>query len=158
MQQVTKFVLLAGISAAFALGHGSASAQQPTSPESRQALKAAMLDEAYSAAKYKLFAEHARRAGKKKLADLMAETANMEYGHFLRWAELYRLVGTDVQNVRASVQDEIDDDIKLYERLASEAEARGDKALAEHFQQVKAQEEKEQNSFTAAVENALKSD
>ena len=158
MRQVRTLVLLAGMAAASALTYGSASAQQPISPEGREALKSAMLDEAYSAAKYKLFAEHARRAGKQQLAELMATTANMEYGHFLRWAELYRLVGTDVQNVRASVQDEIDDDIKLYERLASEAEARGDKALAEHFQQVKAQEEKEQNSFTAAVENALKSD
>jgi rubrerythrin len=147
---------LAGIAVTSALAHGSASAQQLSSPEAREALKAAMLDEAFSMAKYKLFAEHASRAGNKELADLMAKTANMEYGHFLRWVELYRLVGTDIQNVRAAVHDEIDDDVKLYSRLASEADARGDKVLAEHFDQVKVQEEKQQDEFTRAVEKALK--
>jgi len=154
MRQV-KALLIAGIAGAFALGYGWASAQNSSNPESREALKTAMLDEAFAAAKYKLFAEHARRAGKTELADLMATTANMEYGHFLRWAELYRLVGTDVQNVRAAVKDEINDDVKLYARLAAEAEARGDKSLAEHFYQVKAQEENQQNEFTKEVDKAL---
>jgi rubrerythrin len=106
-------------------------------------------------AQYKLFAEHARRMGNKQLAELMAVASNEEYGHFLRWAELYRLVGTDAQNLRAAVADEINDDVKFYERLASEADARGEKALAEHFRQVKGQEEKQQDQFKTAVEKAL---
>jgi rubrerythrin len=80
----------------------------------------------------------------------------MEYGHFLRWAELYGLVGTDIQNVNAAVQSEIDDDVKLYARLASEAEARGDKALAEHFNDVKKQEVRQRDDFGKAVERTLK--
>jgi rubrerythrin len=88
----------------------------------------------------------------------MAKAANLEYGHFLRWAALYRLVGTNVQNVRTAAQDEADGDAKLYARLASEAEARGDKTLAEHFNEVKVQEEKHHIEFEYAGEKALKSD
>lgn len=156
MRQVKTLFLFAMIAGASALSYGLARAQQqPWGPQAREALKTAMLDEAFASAKYKLFAEHARRAGKNKLADLMAVTSNMEYGHFLRWVELYRLVGTDVQNVRAAVQDEIGDDVKLYGRLASEAEARGETTLAEHFNDVKAQEIRQQDEFVKAVDNAL---
>ena len=157
MRKFKILVLFAGIAGAWALGYGSASAQeQPPGPEAREALKTAMLGEALASAKYKLFAEHARRAGNNELADIMAKTANLEYGHFLRWAALYRLVGTDVQNVRTAAQDEADGDAKLYARLASEAEARGEKTLAEHFNEVKVQEEKHRNEFENAGEKALK--
>lgn len=150
--------LLAAITVTSALILGSTSAQQYSSTETREALKTAMLDEAFSMAKYKLFAEHASRTGNKQLAEVMAAASNMEYGHFLRWAQLYRLVGTDAQNLRAAVADEINDDVKLYERLASEADARGEKALAEHFQEIKAQEEKQQEEFKRAVEKVLITD
>jgi rubrerythrin len=159
MRQFRTLVLLAGIAGAWALGFGSAIAQeQPSSPEAREALKAAMMNEALASAKYKLFAEHARKAGKNELADLLAATSNQEYGHFLRWAALYHLVGTDVQNLRTAAHDEVDEDVKLYTRLASEAEARGEKTLADHFKDVKAQEIIHQNEFEAAVEKAIKSD
>ena len=153
MRQFKILVLFAGIAGAWALGYGSASAQkQPSSSEAREAMKSAMLAEALSSAKYKLFAENARRAGNNKLADLMATTANQEYGHFLRWAALYHLVGTDVQNLRTAAHDEFDEDVKLYTRLASEAEARGDKTLAENFNAIKAQEERHQKEFENEVE------
>jgi rubrerythrin len=155
MRQVRTLFLLAGIAGATALGCGAAYAQQTLSPEGREALKAAMLDEAFSTAKYKLFAEHARRAGRNDLADLMATTSNMEYGHFLRWVTLYRLVGTDIQNLRAAVHDEINDDVQLYSRLASEADARGEKNLAEHFREVQVQEERIQNQFENAIGKTL---
>ena len=147
--------LIAAITVASALTFGSASAQQYSSTGAREALRAAMLNEAFSMAQYKLFAEHASRMGNKHLAEVMTVASNMEYGHFLRWAELYHLVGTDAQNLRAAVADEINDDVKFYERLASEADARGEKALAEHFRQVKGQEEKQQDEFKTVVEKAL---
>jgi rubrerythrin len=159
MRQFKTLVLFTGIAGALALGYGSASAQeQPSSPAAREALKTAMLSEALASAKYKLFAEHARKAGKNELADLMAKTANQEYGHFLRWAALYHLVGTDVQNIRTAAHDEIDEDVKLYARLASEAEARGDKALAENFNAIKTQEERHQKEFDNEVAKAINSD
>ena len=158
MRQFKILVLFAGIAGAWALGYGSASTQEQQSPAAREALKEAMQVEALASAKYKLFAEHARKAGKNELADLLAATSNQEYGHFLRWAALYRLVGTDVQNVRTAAQDEVDEDVKLYKRLAAEAKARGDETLAEHFNAVKVQEERHQNEFENAVEKAIKSD
>jgi rubrerythrin len=149
MSRLKIIVLLAGIVGAWALDYGSASAQEP-SPEAREALKTAMQSEALASAKYKLFAEHARKSGKNELADLMASTANQEYGHFLRWAALYRLVGTDLQNVRQSAQDEVDEVVKLYTRLASEAEARGEKTLASHFNEIRAQEDRHRDEFENA--------
>jgi rubrerythrin len=145
----------AAMIAASALPSGSASAQQPIDPQGRDALKAAMQDEAYASAKFKLFAEQARRTGDTKLADLMARAANMEYGHFLRWAELYRLVGANLENVRAAVRDDVIDDVKLYDRLASEAKARGDDMLAEHFLAVKAQEQRQEDEFRNELDKAL---
>lgn len=149
MSKIPTLALLAGVAASLAIHHGAASAQQSLDPAGRDALMVAMRDEAFASAKYKLLAEYARLTGDKALADRLAVAANMEMGHFLRWAKLYRLVGADAQNLQAAVRDEIGDDVKLYERLASEADARGDKALAEHFQLVKAQEEKAHREFGA---------
>ena len=159
MRKIKMLVLFAGIAGAWALGYGSASAQeQLSSPATREALRAAMQNEAFASAKYKLFSEHARKAGKNELADLLAATSNQEYGHFLRWAALYHLVGTDLQNLRTAAKDEIDEDVTIYTRLAAEAEARGDKALAESFNAIKAQEERHQNAIQEASEKAAKPD
>jgi rubrerythrin len=159
MRQFKTLVLFAAIAAACALAYGSASAQQPISPEGREALKEAMQNEALASAKYKLFAEHARKAGKTELADRLAATSNQEYGHFLRWAGLYRLVGADdIQNVHRAAHDELDEDVKLYTRLAAEAEARGEKTLADEFSNVKVQEERHHRELENAIEKATKSE
>jgi rubrerythrin len=155
MRKVRTLLLFAGIAGATALGYGPAYPQQTLSPEAREALKTAMLDEAFSTVKYKLFAEQARRDGRNELAELMTITSNMEYGHFLRWATLYHLLGTDIQNLRAAVHDETNDDIQLYARLASEADARGETTLAEHFRQVLGQEQRVENQFENAVAKTL---
>ena len=157
MRKIKMLVLFAGIAGAWALGHGPASAQEQNfSPEGRQALKLAMQNEALAAAKYKLFAEQARRDGKNELADLLTATSNQEYGHFRRWAALYHLVGTDSENLRTAEQDEVNEDVKLYTRLAAEAEARGEKTLAEHFNAIKAQEEKHQGELESAIAKPAK--
>jgi rubrerythrin len=159
MRKFKILVLFAGIAGACALGYGSASAQEQNfSPAGREALKLAMQNEALASAKYKLFAEHARKAGKNELADLLAATSNQEYGHFLRWAAMYRLVGTDFQNLLTAAQDEVNEDADLYTRLAAEAEARGDKTLAESFIAIKAQEEKHEKAITEALKKAAKPD
>lgn len=159
MLKFKTLVLFAGIAGACALGYGPASAQEQTfSPAGREALKLAMQNEALASAKYKLFAEHARKAGKNELADLLAATSNQEYGHFLRWAALYHLVGTDLQNLRTAAQDEVNEDAELYTHLAAEAEARGDKTLAEGFIAIKAQEEKHEKAILEALEKAAKSE
>ena len=159
MRQFKMLVLFAGIAGACALGYGSASAQEQSfSPAGREALRLAMQNEAFASAKYKLFAEHARKAGKTELADLLAATSNQEFGHFLRWAAMYRLVGSDLQNLRTASQDEVNEDAQLYTRLAAEAEARGDKTLAESFIAIKTQEERHQKAIQEAIEKATKSE
>jgi rubrerythrin len=155
MRQIKTLILFVGIAAASALACGSASAQQhPSSPEAREALREAMHNEAFASAKYKLFAEHARKAGKNELADQMMVTSNIEFGHFLRWAGLYGLVGSDLQNLQSAIQDETNDDIKLYTRLAAEATARGETTLADYFNEIKAQEEKHRSELVKAVDKA----
>jgi rubrerythrin len=156
MRQVKALVLTVGIGIAAAFGAGSAVAEQPYGPEAQQALKAAMENEAFSSAKYKLFAEHARKAGNKELAALMEVTSNMEYGHFLRWAGLSGLVGTDEHNLANAVEGEYNDDVKLYTRLAAEADARGEKGLADHFREIKSQEEAHYKKFVLELEKVLK--
>lgn len=157
MRQVKTFVLLAGLAAASALACGSASAQQTQqSPEGREALREAMHNEAFASAKYKLFAEHARKAGKTELADQLAVNANIEFGHFLRWSALYGLVGEDLQNLNSAIKDEGDDDIKLYTRLSAEATARGETTLANHFNEIMAQEEKHRGALERLVEKSFK--
>jgi len=157
MHRLKTLVLFAAISAAVAVGCGHASAQQQFSPEGRKALLEALQNEAYTSMKYKLFAEHARKAGKKELADLMEVTSNMEYGHFLRWAALYGLVGTDIQNLRSAVESEVSDDAALYSRLSAEADARGEKELANHFREIQSQEGVHEDEFVKAVDKALAS-
>jgi rubrerythrin len=156
MRQVKILVLLAGLAAASALACGSANAQQAQSPEGREALREAMHNEAFASAKYKLFAEHARKAGKTELADQLAVNANIEFGHFLRWSALYGLVGEDIANLKTAIKDEGEDDIKLYTRLAAEATARGETTLANHFNEIKAQEEKHRGALEKTVEKAFK--
>jgi rubrerythrin len=126
-------------------------AQKPTSAESREVLKEAMRKEAFAAAKYKLFSENARKAGNKELADLMIVASNIELGHFLRWAGMYGLVGTDFQNLKMAIEDESDEDIQFYVRIAAEAAARGDTSLASSFNEVRAQEEKQRAKFEEAM-------
>nr|WP_281414063.1 ferritin family protein [Rhodoblastus sphagnicola] len=58
--------------------------------------------------------------------------------------------------MRQAVRDELNDDVGLYTRLASEAEARGENTLAEHFRAIKAQEERHHATFEQAVEKAFK--
>lgn len=141
MRQVKTIALFFGMAAACAAGYSLASTQNQLSAGARQALDEAMREEAFSAAKYKLFAERARNAGNNELADLMTVTSNIEFGHFLRWAGLYGLVGVDVKNLQSAIDDEGNDDIKRYSRLSTEAIARGEQTLAVHFNAVKAQEE-----------------
>lgn len=155
MKRVATIALIAGLAVASAFG--AARAEEKFSPEGRKALMEAMQNEAYTAMKYKLFSEHARRAGLKELADLMLTTSNMEYGHFLRWAGLYGLVGTDLQNLHAAVESEVSDDAALYTRLAAEADARGEKDLATHFRQIQSQEGEHEDAFVKAVDKALAS-
>ncbi|MCW2275551.1 rubrerythrin [Rhodoblastus acidophilus] len=155
MRQLKTLIVLAGLAAASALACGSANAEQ-LSPQAREALREAMHNEAFASAKYKLFSEHARRAGKTELADLLAKNANIEYGHFLRWSALYGLVRDDSENLKAAIDGEGDDDIKLYTRLATEAAARGETTLANHFNEIKAQEEKHQKELDKVVEKTFK--
>jgi rubrerythrin len=157
MHRVKILVLLAGISVAAALGYSHAGAQQQLSPEARKGVFEALQNEAYASMKYKLFAEHARRAGKKELAELMEVTANQEYGHFLRWAAVYGLVGDDIQNLRDAIEGEVDGHEAFYSRLATEANARGDKDLVKHYEEIESQEDTHEEAFKKAVDKALAS-
>lgn len=152
MRQVKTIALVFGFAAASAAGYGLASAQNKYSAELRQALDEAMREEAFSAAKYKLFAERARKAGNNELADLMTVTSNIEFGHFLRWAGLYGLVGAEAKNLQSAIEHEGTEDINRYSRLSTEAVARGDQTLADFFSAVKAQEEGRRIEMEKAVE------
>ena len=70
-------------------------------------LLTAMHGEAFTYAKYMLYAERARRQGHTELAELFENIAKEErLEHFAEEAELAGLVGTDVDNLRNAIEGE----------------------------------------------------
>lgn len=119
-------------------------------PQTRQDLKSAMENEAFTSWKYTLFAEHARKEGKFVLAEILETTAGMEHGHFMEWARRSELVSEDWNNVANAIVGEYTDDMAMYARLADRAEAAGDKEMAQRFREVRAEEEKHRDRFMKA--------
>ena len=67
-------------------------------------LSTAMHGEAFAYVKYSLYAEHARKSGNQKLADLFDETAKTErFEHFAEEAQLAGLVGSDADNLNDDI-------------------------------------------------------
>ena len=136
----------------------SATADEGLQPQTRQDLKSAMENEAFTSWKYTLFAEHARKEGKFVLAEILETTAGMEHGHFMEWARRSELVSEDWNNLANAIVGEYADDMAMYARLADRAEAAGDKEMAQRFREVRAEEEKHRDKFMKAQSTSFKPD
>ena len=140
------------------MSFGLAAAGEALQPQTRQDLKSAMENEAFTSWKYTLFAEHARKAGKFVLAEILETTAGMEHGHFMEWAKRSELVGDDWNNLANAIIGEYADDMAMYARLADRAEAAGDKEMAQRFREVRAEEEKHRDRFMKAASTSFEPD
>ncbi|HEX9038102.1 MAG TPA: ferritin family protein [Ktedonobacterales bacterium] len=121
--------------------------------KTRENLLTSLRGEAFAYAKYMLFAERARRSGRPEIATLFEETARTELSeHFAEEAELARLAGDDLVNLRDALGGESYEVETMYREFADQARAAGDTAAAERFEEVRRDEEGHRAAFRAALE------
>jgi rubrerythrin len=154
-------VILGGLisaTVAFAAGRATAPSTQKVHPETEKNLDSAMQGEAFAYAKYMLYAQHARANGHPEIARLFEEAAKTERtDHFRGQAELAGVVGSDADNLRSAIQGEDYEQSTLYPKFARQAEARGDKAAAERFDEIARDERKHRDEFKAALDDLERS-
>ena len=127
---------------------------KPLSAQTRANLEAAMHGEAYANLKYLRYADQAEAAGKKWLAKLFRESANVEANeHFDREAEALRLGSTNQANLEDAMTGEHYENVTMYNDFAKQAEADGDMKVAAMFRQIAEDEGTHFNAYKAAVAN-----
>lgn len=115
---------------------------------------AAMQREAYAHARYLLFAAAARRRGETRLASMFEGIAAVELQeHFAELAELVGLVGTEVDNLLAAIQDENFEVEWKYPQFADHARAAGEAAVAERFAEMAEDEREHEKTLEGALES-----
>jgi rubrerythrin len=120
--------------------------------QTKKNLLAAMHGEAFAHAKYLLFAEAARQSGDVALAELFERTARVELTeHFREEAELAGLVGTNAENLRDAIDGEGYEVETMYREYAERAEAAGEGAAADRFQEIRSDEAGHLAAFEAAL-------
>ena len=112
-----------------------------------------MHGEALAYAKYLLFAEHARKTGDPKLALLLEQTAKTErFEHLAVEAKLAGTVGTNEANLQDAIKGENYETTTMYREFAEQAEKAGDHKVAAQFEEIRQDEMKHRDAFTAALE------
>jgi rubrerythrin len=97
----------------------------------RDNLETAMRSEAFTYAKYMLFAEGARKTGNPELAQLLEKTAKQELGeHFAEEAALAEIVRSDVDNLQDAIASESYGIESMYRDFAEQASLRATKPPA----------------------------
>lgn len=120
--------------------------------ETREHLLTAMRGEAFAYAKYMLYAEHARRHGQPKVADLFEQTARIEHlEHFVEEAELYGLLGSMEENLRDAIAGEAYEVETMYRLFAEQATTAGDQAAADRFAEIRGDEADHRHAFEDAL-------
>lgn len=109
--------------------------------------------EAFAHARYLLFAAAARRGGDERLASMFEGIAAVELQeHFAELAELAGIVGTDVDNLRAAIQDENFEVEWKYPQFADQARAAGELAVADRFAEIAEDERAHEKTLEGALE------
>src|SRR5512135_2044535 len=108
-------------------------------------------DEAFAWAEYTLFARQAANTGQPQLAVLFTDIAAVELkDHFAKEANLSGLVGSNVDNLNASIADEAGA-VTMYNQFADQADQVGDHAVAEAFREIAKDEAGHETSFQAML-------
>ena len=122
------------------------------SPQTKTNLEAAMHGEAFANLKYLRYAEQADAAGKKELAQLFRDSANIEANeHFDREAEALRLGSSIATNLEDAMAGEYYENKKMYVEFADQAEADGDLKVAAMFRQIAVDEGVHYEAYKAAL-------
>ncbi len=116
-------------------------------------VEAALAGEALAALRYQLFADQAREEGHERISELFGATALLERKeHFRQLAALVGLVGTTRQNLRAAISGEVAEHRSLYPRFASQAYQDGEGEVAERFQALGADEQRQVDRLREGLE------
>jgi rubrerythrin len=123
----------------------------------RDNLSTAMQSEAFTHAKYLLFAERARRTGNPDLAQLLEKTAKEELlQHFAEEAALAEIVRSDVDNLEDAIASESYGIDSMYRDFAEQAFSVGDKAVGDRFEEIRQDEIKHRNAFQEELSKLAK--
>ncbi len=135
-----------------------AESEKKMNEQTMKNLSAAMHGEAFAYVKYLLFAEHARKNGNNKLADLFESTAKTErFEHFSEEAQLAGLVGSDSDNLKDAITGESSTKQKRCTgNLAQQAKQAGDHEAANRFEEIRLDEAKHRDAFNAALSDLKK--
>ena len=138
--------------ASFTAGHIAAQVEAKLNEQTLANLSTAMHGEALAYAKYLLFAEHAHKTGHPKLALLLEQTAKTErFEHFAIEAKLAGTVGSNADNLKDAIKGENYEATTMYREFAEQAEKAGDHAVAAQFEEIRQDEMKHRDAFTAAL-------
>ena len=120
-------------------------------------LSAAMQSEAFTYAKYMLFAERARKTGNPELAQLLEKTAKQELlEHFAEEAALAEIVSSDFDNLEHAIASESYGIESMYRDFAEQAFSAGDKVVGDRFDQIRHDEMKHRDAFKEALSKLAK--
>lgn len=135
----------------------SAKSEKKMNEQTMKNLSTAMHGEAFAYAKYMLFAEHARKNGNTKLADLFESAAKPErFEHFSEEAQLAGLVGSDSDNLKDAIKGESYETETMYREFAQQAKQAGDHEAAKRFEEIRLDEAKHRDVFNAALSDLEK--
>jgi len=152
MKPKTVLLLLVVALACFAIGWASADNHTRLHEKTKKNLSTAMHGEAFAYAKYMMYADHARKDGNTELADLFEKTANVEHlEHMREEAEVAGLVGSDQENLREAIKGESYEVDTMYRLFAHEARMAGDHGAADRFEEIRKDEAKHRDAFSAAL-------
>jgi len=125
-------------------------------PATREDVSSAMHGEAFAYASYMLFAEEARRGGRRDVAELFEATARTELlEHFAELAALLGLVGATADNLRTAIQGESHEIDVTYPTYAEHARAAGDAAVADRLEEIRRDELDHLEAFREALESVV---
>src|SRR5215470_4856243 len=116
-----------------------------------------MRSEAFTYAKYMLFAERARRTGNPDLAQLLEKTVKEELlEHSAEEATLAEIVCSDGDNLEDVITGESYEIETMYRDFAKQAFSVGDKAGGERFDEIRHDEMKHRDAFSEALSKVAK--
>jgi rubrerythrin len=144
--------LVAVVAVSFAIGHLVAQNDKKLNEQTLANLSTAMHGESLAYTKYLLFADHARKDGNLKLATLLEQTAKTErFEHFATEAKLAGMVGSDIDNLKGAIKGEDYETTTMYREFSEQAEKAGDHAVAVQFEEIRQDEMKHRDAFSAAL-------
>ena len=116
-------------------------------------LKAAFAGESQARNKYTYFAKVARNEGLHAIAEIFEETAMNEMQHAKDEFKMLNGIGDTVTNLKAAIDGEDYETIKMYPTFAKEAEEEGDVEAARLFEQIAKVEEQHRDRYKKLLEH-----